>query len=96
MPLTLKEVEHIAVLARLELSDAQKKNYQEQLSRILDYITKLQELDTAAVPPTAGGGAIARMPLRPDEVQPGLTSDELLANAPLQQQGQFKIPPVFG
>lgn len=95
MPLTLKEVEHIAVLARLELSDAQKQLYQEQLSKILDYIKKLQELDTAAVPPTAGGGSIAQMQLRADEVQPGLTNDELLANAPLQQQGQFKIPPVF-
>lgn len=95
MPLTLKEVEHIAVLARLHLSEAQKKNYQEQLSRILDYITKLQELDTAAVPPTAGGGSIAKMPLREDETRQGLTTEELLANAPQKQHGQFKIPPVF-
>ena len=58
-------------------------------------IAKLQELDTAAVPPTAGGGSIAQMPLREDETRQGLTNDELLANAPQKEHGQFKIPPVF-
>lgn len=94
MSLTLKEVEHIAALARLELTDEQKSRYREQLSAILDYIAHLQELDTANVPPTAGGG-IERMPLRPDEPRPGLSPEELLANTLQQQDGQFKIPPVF-
>jgi aspartyl-tRNA(Asn)/glutamyl-tRNA(Gln) amidotransferase subunit C len=95
MPLDLQEVEHIAALARLELSEGQKRAYQEQLSAILDYIAKLQELDTSDVEPTLGGGAIARMRFRDDVPEPGLTTEELLSNAPEQQQGQFRIPPVF-
>ena len=95
MPLTLHEVEHIAMLARLELGEAQKRAYQGQLSAILDYIVKLQELDTTDVEPTAGGGSILRMPFRDDLPVPGLSPDVLLANAPEQEAGQFKIPPVF-
>jgi len=95
MPISLEEVEHIAVLARLELSADQKRLYQEQLSAILDYIAKLRELDTSQVSPTAGGGSIAEMPLRADEARPGLTVAELLTNAPQEEEGQFKIPPVF-
>jgi len=95
MPLTLDEVEHIAALARLELGTRQKEGYQEQLSAILDYIARLQELDTSTVEPTAGGGSISRMPFRDDVPMPGLTLEELLANAPEKQAGQFKMPPVF-
>ena len=94
MSLTLKEVEHIASLARLELTDEQKTLYREQLSAILDYVAKLQELDTANIPPTEGGFR-ARMPLRADEPRPSLSTDELLANAPEKDDNQFKIPPVF-
>ena len=94
MPLTLQEVEHIARLARLELTDGQNARYRRQLEAILDYIAKLQELDTNDVPPTASGPA-AETPLRADEPRPGLSKDELLKNAPEQADGQFKIPPVF-
>ena len=94
MPLSQKEVQHIAKLARLELTDDQETRYREQLSAILDYIAKLSELDTTDVPPTAGGG-LAQMTLRADEVHPGLSADELLKNAPESEDEQFKIPPVF-
>ena len=94
MPLSQQEVDHIAKLARLELSEEQRELYREQLSAILDYIAKLRELDTKDVPPTAGGG-LAQMILRIDEVQPGFTVDQLLANAPQSEDEQFKIPPVF-
>jgi aspartyl-tRNA(Asn)/glutamyl-tRNA(Gln) amidotransferase subunit C len=94
MPLSLKEVEHIARLARLELTDGQKARYRGQLEAILDHVAKLQELDTENVTPTASG-AVGQMPLRADESRPGLTKDELLKNAPKQEGGQFKIPPVF-
>jgi len=53
MPLSLEEVEHIAMLARLELSAEEKNRYRQQLSAILDYIRKLQELDTTDIPPTS-------------------------------------------
>ena len=94
MSLSKQEVEHIARLARLELSDEQKELYREQLSAILDYIAKLRELDTKDVLPTAGGG-LAQMILRTDESHPGLTTRELLKNAPRTEDDQFKIPPVF-
>jgi len=95
MTLTLKDVEHIATLARLNLTADQKQRYLGQLSNILDYIAKLRELDTSRVAPTAGGGSIPQMSLRDDKALPGLTRDELLANAPDQDDDQFKIPPVF-
>lgn len=94
MPLTIQEVEHIARLARLELTDEQKEHYRGQLSAILDHIAKLQELDTRDVPPTTGG-SLAEMPLRADAVRPGLSTESLLANAPETKEGQFKVPPVF-
>ena len=95
MSLTLKEVEHIATLARLELTEEQKRRYTEQLSHILDYIAKLQELDTSDVPPTDGGGSAAQMPLRADEARPSLEREQLLSNTRHQEDNQFKIPPVF-
>ena len=94
MPLSQKEVEHIAKLARLELTDDQKTHYRDQLSAILDYMAKLRELDTTDVPPTAGGGK-TQMTLRADEVHHSLSPEELLKNAPESDEDQFKIPPVF-
>lgn len=94
MSLTLQEVEHIARLARLELTDEQKERYRVQLSTILDHIARLQELDTRDIPPTTGW-SLSETPLRPDEPRPGLSLDSLLANAPETEGGQFKVPPVF-
>ena len=94
MPLSLQEVEHIAKLARLELTDEQKARYREQLEAILDHVAKLQELDTKDVPPTASV-SVGQLPLRTDESRPSLPKDELLKNAPKQADGQFQIPPVF-
>ena len=94
MSLTIEEVEHIAKLARLELSADQKALYRQQLSKILDYVAKLQQLNTSAVPPTAGGG-LTRMELRADQSAPGISTQALLQNAPEVEDNQFKIPPVF-
>lgn len=94
MSLTMEEVEHIAMLARLELAPEQKALYRQQLSNILGYIARLRKLDTASVPPTAGGG-LSRMELRPDQIVPGLSTEALLTNAPDIEDDQFKIPPVF-
>lgn len=94
MPLSPQEVEHIAKLARLELTDEQKARYREQLEAILEHVAKLQELDTQDVPPTASV-SVGQMPLREDEPRPGLSKGELLKNAPKQDDGQFQIPPVF-
>ena len=94
MSLTLKEVEHIAKLARLQLTDEQKEKYRGQLSSILDHIAKLQELDTKDVPPTTGG-SLTEMLLRADEALPSLSTEALFANAPEKEDNQFKVPPVF-
>jgi aspartyl-tRNA(Asn)/glutamyl-tRNA(Gln) amidotransferase subunit C len=94
MSLSLEEVEHIASLARLELSPEQKNRYRQQLSAILDYIAKLQELDTADIPPMTAG-LPAQGHLRLDEPRLGLEHASLLANASEVEEGQFKIPPVF-
>ena len=94
MPLSIQEVEHIAKLARLQLTDEQKARYRGQLEAILDHVAKLQELDTKDVPPTASV-SVGQMPLREDESRPGLSTDDLLKNAPKQDEEQFQIPPVF-
>jgi aspartyl-tRNA(Asn)/glutamyl-tRNA(Gln) amidotransferase subunit C len=94
MPLSREEVEHIAKLARLDLTPEQQARYREQLSQILDFVAKLSELDTTAVPPTAGGG-LKQMRFRLDESHPGLPVESLLQNAAETEDHQFKIPPVF-
>jgi aspartyl-tRNA(Asn)/glutamyl-tRNA(Gln) amidotransferase subunit C len=92
--LTLAEVEHIAVLARLRLTAAEKARYREQLSAILDYMAMLKRLDTSAIEPTASVLPL-RSVLRADEVTPSLTPEELLANAPAAEAQMFRVPPVL-
>lgn len=95
MTLTLKEVEHIALLARLELSEAEKKRYQQQLSDILDHVAQLQQLDTADIQP-ASSVQPQRARLREDEPRTGLSRQQALENAPDTQDDQFRVPPVLG
>jgi aspartyl-tRNA(Asn)/glutamyl-tRNA(Gln) amidotransferase subunit C len=94
MSLTPEEVEHIALLARLELTEAEKELYREQLSTILDHIAQLQKLDTSQVSPTSSV-LPAHSRLREDEVVRGLTSEQAMRNAPQKEKGQFRVPPVL-
>ena len=94
MSLTRLEVDHIADLARLELSEAEKEQYRQQLSAVLDYIARLQELDTADIPPTSSV-LPERTALRPDAARPGLSLEQLLRNAPDTEAEQFRVPPVL-
>ena len=94
MSLSLDEVEHIASLARLDLTPDEKNRYREQLSAILDHVAQLQKLDTSSIQPTAGVFS-AENSLRVDESRPGLTPDALLKSAAQKERSQFKIPPVF-
>ncbi len=94
MTLTLQEVEHIAQLARLELTPAEKERYQQQLSAILDYAMRLQQLDTTGIAPTASV-LPPRSVLRADGVAPGLSPAAVLSNAPAAEQDQFRVPPVM-
>ena len=94
MALTLAEVEHIAELAKLRLTDEEKARFREQLSAILDYAEILNRLDTSAILPTATVLPL-RTVLRPDEVTPSLPRERLLANAPAAEAGMFQVPPIL-
>lgn len=94
MSLTLDEVEHIALLARLELSEEEKVRYQQQLSDILDHVAKLQKLDTENIP-LASTVLPPRTRLREDEPKTGSSTGRALENAPDIEADQFKVPPVM-
>ncbi len=90
------DVERIATLAHLELTDTEKNLLVHQLSHVLEYAEQIQRIDTAGVPPTSH--VLSRMPAdRPDEPCPGLTNAEALANAPdpAPQAGLFRVPRVL-
>jgi len=95
MKLSIQEVEHIANLARLKLTEAERHQYAAQLSDILDYAARLDELDTDHIPPTASV-LQKTLRLREDEAGPCLSQEDVLRNAPDTQDGQFKVPPVMG
>ena len=94
MILSNNEVKHIAQLARLQLTQEEIELYREQLSAILDYAGRLQKVDTQTISPTSSVLALQTV-LRPDESRPGLTKEDLLKNAPLVDQGRFRVPPVL-
>jgi aspartyl-tRNA(Asn)/glutamyl-tRNA(Gln) amidotransferase subunit C len=94
MPLTQQEVEHIAKLARLELTEEELARYREQLSAILAHVAQLQKLDTADIPPMAAVFS-NESHLRADAARPSLPTATILKNAAAKDRGQFKIPPVF-
>ena len=95
MKLSIQEVDHIAALARLELTEDEKQRYAEQLSDILDYVARLDELATDQIPPTASVLDM-QLRLREDVSRPGLPPDSTLGNAAETGGDQFKVPPVFG
>jgi aspartyl-tRNA(Asn)/glutamyl-tRNA(Gln) amidotransferase subunit C len=96
MPLSIRQVEQIAHLARLELTDDEKNRYREQLSAILDFVEQLQRLNTGSMHSQPAVGALrVENTLRDDEPRPGLTADAMLSNAAQKERSQFKIPPVF-
>lgn len=94
MTLSLEEIEHIAALARLRLTDDEKGRYRQQLSAVLDHMAKLREVETAHLEPTATVLPL-RTVLRPDVARPSLTPTDLLANAPQAEAQMFRVPPVL-
>jgi len=92
--LTIAEVEHIAELAKLGLTEEEKRTFQEQLSAILEYFEKLQEVDTSAIPPTATVLPLHNV-MREDEVRPSLPPELILANAPEREGDFFKVQAVL-
>jgi aspartyl-tRNA(Asn)/glutamyl-tRNA(Gln) amidotransferase subunit C len=94
MTLTREDVEHIALLARLDLSEEEITRYQQQLSAILDHIAQLQMLGTQNIQPTSSV-LPPRTRLRSDEPHPGLSQEQALENAPDIKNHQFRVPPVL-
>ena len=91
--ITEDEVLHVARLARLELSSDEVVRFQEQLSAILEAVSKVSELDLSDVPPTAHPLEIANA-WAEDEPRPSLTLDEVFANAPDREGDYFRVPPA--
>jgi aspartyl-tRNA(Asn)/glutamyl-tRNA(Gln) amidotransferase subunit C len=94
MKLGLDTVQHIAELARIALNDEDRALYQEQLSAILAYFERLQELDTEAIPPTAMVLPLHSV-MRADEARPPSPREDILANAPVTGEGCFEVPAVL-
>lgn len=93
MRLTREQVEHIALLARLELSEEEKERAGGELSQILDHFEQLKSLDTEGVPPTEHVFPVVNV-LRADTPRPGLPREAALQNAPESAGGMFQVPRV--
>ncbi len=92
--LTADDVRAIADLARLELSEDDVARYQRQLSDILDYFQKLEELDTSHIDPTSSVLPLTNV-MRADEARPALSVEDALANAPDSDGKQFRVRAVL-
>jgi len=88
------DVEHVAHLARLHLTDDELDRLQTQLSNILEAIDTLQQVDTSHVGPTASVIELENV-MREDEARPGIGRDAALANAPLREGDFLRVPTVL-
>ena len=94
MKITKKEVEYVARLARLALSEAEKEKMTAQLDSILQYMDTQNKLDTKNIEPTSHVLPLNNV-WREDKVQPSLSREEMMANAPEQAEGFYKVKKVI-
>ena len=92
--ITLKDVEHVARLARLELGPEEKERMQRELNGILTYIDKLRGVDTTSVEPTSHAVPMTNV-MRDDVVQPSFPQSDMLANAPDRSGDFFRVPKII-
>ena len=95
MKLSREEVLHIALLARLGLTETEADSLGEQLSDILENFEALQEVDTTDVPPTTQSIPLQSVMRNDDEVVPSLPPNQILANAPRREEGFFRVRAVL-
>lgn len=88
------EVEHVAKLARIELSSSEKKKFQQEMATILDYVDKINEVDTEKVEPTWQVTGLENVQ-RADKVAPFMENERLIAAAPDSQEQQVRVKAVF-
>ena len=93
-PLTRADVEHVATLARLALSDDEIDRFTTQLGAVLEHFASVAALDTSDVPPTSHPIPLSNV-LRPDSARPGLDRDVVLSMAPAAEDGRFRVPRVL-
>jgi aspartyl-tRNA(Asn)/glutamyl-tRNA(Gln) amidotransferase subunit C len=94
MPLDRSAVDHVARLARLDLTDEERDRMQKELTGILEHAEKIQSLDLDDIPPTSHALPLSNV-LRPDEVRLSLPPEEALANAPAAEDGRFRVPRII-
>jgi len=94
MALSREQVQHIAMLARLELTPEEEATFSEQLGSILEYIETLSQLDTGGIEPTAHV-VETENPLRDDVVRNQPQTDAILSNAPERDDNYFKVPKII-
>ncbi len=94
MKLSREEVLHIALLARLGLTESEVDRFREQLSNILENFEILQQADTTNVPPTAQSIPLQNV-MKPDEVSDSLPQEQVLANAPRKEGDYFRVRAVL-
>jgi aspartyl-tRNA(Asn)/glutamyl-tRNA(Gln) amidotransferase subunit C len=94
MSIKIHDVEHVAKLARLVLTQEEKETFTQQLNAILTYMEKLNELDTEGVEPTSHVLPLRNV-MREDEPRPSWPIEKVMLNAPDEEDGQFKVPAVL-
>lgn len=95
MKITKEQVEHVAKLARLAITEQEKEIFSKQLSSILTYFEQLNELDTSKVEPTSHVISMQNV-LREDRVKDSLPREEALAGAPEASEEFFRVPKIIG
>ncbi len=94
MPIDRQAVDHVARLARLDLSEEERERMQAELTAILEHAEKIQELDLDRIEPTSHSIPLRNV-TRPDEVTPSLPAEVALANAPRVEDGRFRVPRIL-
>ena len=94
MRLTQKEVEYVADLARIQVSEAEKEELSHQLSAILTYMEELNQVDTEGISTMTSVVSQTNV-LREDEVRESVSQDETLKNAPAAKDGMFQVPKII-
>ena len=93
--ITIKDVEHVAKLARLELTEDEKELYTKQLGDVLQYVNQMNEVDTSNIEPMTQVVDFVNV-MREDKVVYEQTKEELMKNAPDEEDGFFKVPKIGG
>ncbi len=94
MDISLEIVRHVARLARLELDGDEEATFGRQLGQILEYVDQLQAVDTSGLEPTSHSVPLVNV-MRADQPRPSLAREDLLASAPVAENGMFRVPKIL-